>query len=716
MLAADAETFAAVPRGVSVERRSGAAPRLDARTRVQFLPGIGPQRALAYERLGLVTLEHLVRHFPRTWLDATQFVKVRDLRRGELLTVTGTVKHAGALRTRGGRADFAATISDGTGTLPCYWFGQSWLARTLAPGTQVVVSGEISGAERQMTNPMFEVVEDDLESLLHAGRLVPVHSLTRGLTARGFRQAVRRALDLVADQLPDPVPTAVAAAHSLAPLGAALREIHFPTDAVALERARMRLAFEELFLLQAVMGLRRRALSEEGRALALAGPGALAARVRAALPFTLTQGQEAAVREITADLARPRPMLRLVVGDVGSGKTVVALLAACAAVEAGQQAALLAPTEILAHQHGASLQRLAEGSGLAVAVITGSSSPGERRALQARLSAGEPLLVVGTHALLEERLQFPALSLAIVDEQHRFGVRQRAALAAKGVVPHLLVLTATPIPRTLQLACFGDLDLSVIRERPAGRGRMVTRVTSEEKFPNVVEFMARELAAGRQAFVVVPSIEEGPRADLKAAETEVERLRSQPPLRAYQLGLLHGRMKADEKRAVMEAFRAGTLHVLVATTVVEVGVDVPNATLMVVENAERFGLTQLHQLRGRVGRGSHRSVCVLVAGSLAGARARERLEVMTTTDDGFELAEADLRMRGPGELWGVRQAGLPAFRMADLTRDEPLMLEAREAATAVVAADPHLLAPEHAALRATLRERFAQPLELALAG
>ena len=701
---------------MSADRGARAAPRPDPHTRVQFLPGIGPQRALAYERLGLVTLEQLVRHFPRTWLDASRFVKVRDLRPGELLTVTGTVKHAAALRTRGGRADFAATVTDGTGTLPCYWFGQSWLARTLKPGTPVVVSGEISGAERQMTNPMFEVVEGDLESLLHAGRLVPVHALTRGLTARGFRQSVRRALDMVAAELPDPVPPSVAAAHALAPLAEALHEIHFPSDTAALESARSRLAFEELFLLQAVLGLRRRALQEEGRALALEGPGALAARVRAGLPFALTEGQELAVREITADLARPRPMHRLVVGDVGSGKTVVALLAACAAVEAGQQAALLAPTEILARQHGATLARLAGSDGPAVAVITGASRPGERRALQARLSAGEPLFVVGTHALLEERLQFPSLALAIVDEQHRFGVRQRAALAAKGTVPHLLVLTATPIPRTLQLACYGDLDLSVIRERPAGRGRTVTRVTGEEKFPQVVEFMARELAAGRQAFVVVPAIEEGPRSDLRAAETEVERLRSQPLLRPFELGLLHGRMKPDEKQAVMDAFRAGTLHVLVATTVVEVGVDVPNATLMVVENAESFGLTQLHQLRGRVGRGEHRSVCVLVAGSLASVRARERLQVMTTTDDGFELAEADLRMRGPGELWGVRQAGLPAFRMADLARDEPLMLEASRAAAAVVAADPHLLAPEHAPLRALLRERFAGPLELALAG
>jgi ATP-dependent DNA helicase RecG len=504
--------------------------------------------------------------------------------------------------------------------------------------------------------------------------------------------------------------------HAALPLAQALRDLHFPPDAAGLAAARARLAFEELFLLQMVMELRRRALSEEGRAQALNVPGALAARVRAALPWALTAGQEAAVRDIAADLARSRPMHRLVIGDVGSGKTVVAMLAACAAVEAGAQAALLAPTEILARQHGASVTRLAAGTGLEVATLTGASSPGERRALQARLSANEPLLVVGTHALLEERLQFPSLVLAIVDEQHRFGVRQRAALAAKGVLPHMLVLTATPIPRTLQLACFGDLDLSVLGERPAGRGRLVTRVTGEEKFPQVVEFMARELSKGRQAFVVVPAIEDGGRADVRAAETEVERLREQPLLSGYTLGLLHGRLKPDEKQAIMEQFRAGTLHVLVATTVVEVGVDVPNATLMVVENAERFGLTQLHQLRGRVGRGEHRSVCVLVAGATAGARARERLLVMARTDDGFELAEADLALRGPGELWGTRQAGFAELKLADLARDEPLLLAARDAARTRVAADPHLLDPVHATLRQMLRERYREPLELALAG
>ncbi len=692
------------------------APRPQPSMRLQFLPGMGPQRAIAFERLELRTIEHLVRHYPRLWLDARHFVPVKDLRPGELLTVTGAIKHSAALRTRSGRGDFVATLVDDTGVLPLYFFGQSFLARTLPPGTRVVVSGELDPLERRMQNPMFEVIEGDIEQLLHAGRLVPVHALTKGVTARGMRSAVRQALDLVADEVPDPVPPEAAKAHHLEPLGQALRQIHFPDSEEARDAARRRLAFEELFVLQSVMALRRHALSQAGAGLAQKGSGLLATAIRARLPFTLTPDQENALREIGADLAAPRPMHRLLVGDVGSGKTVVALLAAAQAIEAGHQVAFMAPTEILARQHAKNLARFTEGSGLVVEVLTGATPAAARRALQARLLANEPLLVLGTHALLETKVKMPSLGLAIMDEQHRFGVRQRATLAQKSTLPDVLVLSATPIPRTLQMAFFGDLDLSVIRARPAGRGRLVTRVTGEEKFPQVIDFMAKELAAGRQAYVVVPAIEEGARAEMRAAESELERLRAHPLLARYRIEILHGKLPAEKKQSVMDAFARGEVQVLVATTVVEVGVDVANATMMVVENADRFGLTQLHQLRGRVGRGEHRSVCVFVGGPQINANGRERLDVMARTDDGFELAEADLRLRGPGEMWGVRQSGLPRLKLANLWRDAALLEEARQAAQAVVASDPLLARTEHAPLRAALLAQYREAIELALAG
>ncbi len=692
------------------------APPLEPGSRVQFVHGVGPQRALLFERLGIATVEQLMRHYPRTWLDARRFVRIADLKPGALVTVQGAVRSAAALRTRGGRTDFSCAIDDGSGVLPCYFFGQPFLARTLRPGTPVVVSGELDPLERRMLNPLFEVAEGDVGELLHVGRLVPVHALTKGLSGRTLRRAVRDALERAADRVRDPLPDEVREGAALVTLAEALRQIHFPDDDRAHAAARRRLAYEELFLLQSVLELRRRALAEEGKGLATAGPGALAARARAALPFALTADQEKALGEIVADLRAPRPMQRLLLGDVGSGKTIVAFLAALHAIEAGHQEAFLAPTEILARQHAANLARLAEPLGGAGEALTGATPAAARRALAARLEAGEPLLVLGTHALLEESVRLPRLGLAIVDEQHRFGVRQRAVLAQKAWVPDVLVLTATPIPRTLMLALYGDLDASTLRSRPAGRGRLVTRVTGEERFPQVIEFLARELAAGRQAFVVVPLIEDAGRAEQRAAEAEFERLRAQPALRGRSVALLHGRLKADAKQSVMRAFASGEVQVLVTTTVVEVGVDVPNATLMVVENADRFGLTQLHQLRGRVGRGEHRSVCVLVASPGASALARERLAVLAGTEDGFQIAEEDLRLRGPGELWGTRQSGLPRLRMADLWRDRELLEEARGAARALVAHDPWLLDPAHAALRAELLEHYREPLELALAG
>jgi ATP-dependent DNA helicase RecG len=698
-------------------RRPGAPkPLLEPVTRLQYLPGVGPVRAERFGHLGLSTLEHLVRHYPRTWLDARRFVRIADLKPGEFVTVEGTVHSALAIRTRAGRTDFQAAVDDGSGRLGLYFFGQPYLARTLARGVRVVVSGEMDRLERRMLNPLFEVIEGEVEELLHVGRLVPVHALTRGLTARGVRRAVRQALDAVADAVSDPLPPALIEARGLAPLGEALRQIHFPEDESRLAAARRRLAFEELFLMQAVLELRRQALAQEGRGMCTAGPGELAARARAALPWALTADQDRALAEIVADMRRGAPMHRMLLGDVGSGKTVVAFLAALSALEAGHQVAFMAPTEILARQHGATLAGLAAPVAAGVAVLTGSTPAAERRALAARLDAGEPMVVVGTHALIEEKVRMPDLALAIVDEQHRFGVRQRATLARKGIIPDVLVMTATPIPRTLMLACYGDLAVSTLKTRPAGRGRLVTRVTGEEKYPQVIDFLARELQAGRQAYVVVPLIEEGGGADARAAEAEFERLSSQPVLRTFRLGLLHGRLKAEARRGTMDSFVRNETQLLVTTTVIEVGVDVPNATVMVVENAERFGLTQLHQLRGRVGRGAHRSVCVLVAGPGAGATARERLGLMATTADGFQLAEADLRLRGPGELWGTMQSGVPRFKLADPWRDEPLLLEARDAARGLVGADPQLLRAEHRPLLEALRAHYREPLDIALGG
>ena len=695
---------------------------LQPESRLQYLTGIGPRRAEAFARLGLTTLEQLVRHYPRTWLDARRFVRIGELAPHQLVTVVGRVRSSAARRTRAGRTDFVALVEDDSGSLSCYFFGQPFLSRTLKPGTPVVVSGELDPLEHRMLNPLFEVMEGEIESLLHTGRLVPVHALTKGITARGMRSAVRLALDAVADRLPDPLPPELVAGSpgveesGFLPLAEALRQVHFPADDAALERARRRLAFEELFLLQTVLALRRRALGEAGRGLVSAGAGGLAAQATAALPYTLTPDQRQAIDEIVADMRRESPMHRMLLGDVGSGKTVVAFLSALHAIEHGLQVAFMAPTEILARQHGTTLARLAAPAGAAVEVLTGATPAAERRRIAARLEHGEPVLVVGTHALLEEKVRMPRLGLAIVDEQHRFGVRQRATLARKGVIPDVLVLTATPIPRTLMLACYGDLDISTLRARPAGRGRLVTRVAGEEKFPQVVEFVARELTAGRQAFVVVPLIEEGGRLEVRAAEAEYQRLVAHPLLRRFKLALLHGRLKSEEKQRVMQGFAAGEVQLLVTTTVVEVGVDVPNATVMVVENADRFGLTQLHQLRGRVGRGSGRSVCVLVPSPGMTALGAERLELMTRTDDGFAIAEADLRLRGPGELWGTRQSGLPRLKIADLARDGALLHRADVAARALVSADPYLMSPEHGVLKQTLWAAFKEPLELALAG
>ena len=677
-------------------------------TQVQYLSGVGPRRAELLAKLGVASVEGLLRHYPRDYLDARRITTVRGLVPGQLATVVGRVV-AARVRRKPGRVDYLARVEDDSGAVSVTWFGQGFLSRTLGLGDLVALSGAPPPAHPiELVNPSFEVLGDEERELLHAGRIIPVHPLTAGLTAKLMRRLVHTALELVGDQIEDPLPGALRAERDLEALSAALRAVHFPEDDAALARARRRLAYEELFLVQALLAARRARRETAASGFVTAATSERARALVQALPFRLTRAQKRAMKEILDDQRAPRPMHRLLVGDVGSGKTLVGLVACVHAAEAGYQSALMAPTEILAEQHHRTVERFAAPAGLRVALLTGRLPAAERRRLAAALSAGEVDLAIGTHALIQEPVGFARLGLVVVDEQHRFGVRQRAVLAGKGGTPDVLVMSATPIPRTLALACFGDLDVSVLDELPPGRGKLRTRVTDESKRERVYEFLAAELAAGRQVYVVLPVIEESEKADLRAATVTHDALSKHPLLKRWRWGLLHGRLKGDARQATMADFVAGKVRGLVSTTVVEVGVDVPNATVMLVEQAERFGLAQLHQLRGRVGRGEHASTCILMPGPSVGPEAQERLRVLAATQDGFELAEADLKARGPGELWGTLQTGLPRFRIAELGRDAALLEWAHQDARAVVQGDPAFERPEHGPLRRAIRNRFKE--------
>ncbi len=696
---------------------AGRRARLTATTPVQFLPGVGPGRAALLARLGLNTLEDLLLHVPREYLDARRTVPVARIPPSGLVTVVARVDFVEARRARA-RTDLLARVSDDTGVLGVRWFGQGFLAKEIAVGKTLALVGELApGPGRTFVNPLFDVLGEE-SGALAAGRILPRHPLTAGVTARAMRRWVRSALDALAPELTeqDPLPVELRSELGLPGLVEAYEAVHFPATPEAAERGRKRLAFDELLLAQLVLALRRRARAETSAALVTARGMERARAAIAALPFTPTGAQRRAVNEIVKDMKSKRAMHRLLVGDVGTGKTVVALLAAVCAAEAGFQACVMAPTEILAEQHFRTLSALGQAAGLVPALWTGSTAESARRELRKRLElpAGDPFaldLVVGTHALLEEDVPLPRLGLVVVDEQHRFGVRQRAQLSKKGSgFPDVLVMTATPIPRTLALAYLGDLDVTVLDERPKDRQPIVTRVAGEKSREAIYGFLADELARGRQAYIVYPLIEESEKSELRAAKAMVASLAAHPLLSRFKFGLLHGRLKPAEKEAVMAEFVANRVHALVATTVIEVGVDVPNATVMIIEHPERFGLTQLHQLRGRVGRGSERSVCVLLAGPRAAPEAQARLDLLASTDDGFRLAEEDLKTRGAGELWGARQTGLPALRIADLARDLDLVNRARAEAEARVAADPSLLSPGHARLRARLEQLFGEEL------
>ena len=670
-------------------------------TDIRYIKGVGEARAKSLAKLGITDLRSLLSYFPRAYDDRRAYKKIADLIPGENACVCAVIAGEPKLsRIRKGLDLIKLRAVDETGALELTYFNQSYLKNTFHTGDAYVFFGRAEGtpSRPQMTNPLFE--REGAHQI--TGRIMPIYPLTAGVSQSMLYKAVEQSLAACVDELPDILPENVRLVYQLCHTRFAYENIHFPTDDEALSAARRRLAFEELFLL--ALGLK---LLRERRTF-VAGKQCKKVDLSpffTSLPFSLTGAQRRAIGDIARDLTGQRPMNRLVQGDVGSGKTMVAAAAIYMAAKNGLQCALMAPTEILAEQHYRSLAPLLEPLGIPCALLTASTKARERRALNERLRSGELSLVIGTHALLTEDVRFHNLGLAVTDEQHRFGVEQRGALGEKGAQPHILVMSATPIPRTLALMIYGDLDVSVLDELPPGRETVDTFAVTESYRARLNGFIRKQVEEGHQVFVVCPKVEDGEEGEskLKSASEHAEELQKLFP--GLTVACVHGRMKPKEKEAVMAAFAAGETDILVSTTVVEVGVDVPNATLMVVENAERFGLSQLHQLRGRVGRGKAKSYCVLVSDTPT-EESRERLRVLTRTNNGFEIAQADLELRGPGDFFGSRQHGLPEMHVKDLLGSMDMLHEAQSAAEALCRKDPALAGEELAPLRNRIAELF----------
>jgi ATP-dependent DNA helicase RecG len=693
-----------------------------------------PVHEVLAENLDVHTVDDLLHHYPRRYVDRSAMVPMRELKIGQEATVIGTVRRVHRAMTRRRQAMVTVTIGDGTGFLDLFWFNQAWPAQRYHDGMELMASGKLTAyrAKLRLANPSVDVISGDTTESVHTGRIVSLYPATEGVSTGVIRRLVYQALKRV-PELADPIPASIRREERLLSLTAALHGIHRPEDEKQRFAAENRLKFDELFILELGVAFRKHRVAAETRGVEHDLTGTLAKRFIEGLPFEPTDGQRGAIAEIEDDLAGSSPMHRLLQGDVGSGKTMVALHAAMVAIQSGHQAAIMAPTEVLAAQHllkvreflrplgayevgeGGPEGQLALGEErpdreLTYALLTASVTGKARQGVLDGIASGAVDLVVGTHALVQEGVAFRDLSLAVIDEQHRFGVHQRITLKEKGASPDVLIMTATPIPRTLALTYYGDLDVSVLDELPAGRQPIHTRIVRGEAQRRVAYDLVREeVAAGRQAFVVCAAIDEGNRLEVKAAEAEADRLATEvfPDLR---VALLHGRMRPVEKQERMEAFRGGLTDVLISTTVIEVGVDVPNATVMLVENAERFGLAQLHQLRGRIGRGEHASHAVLFDESEPDNEvARARLDAMVRTQDGFELADVDLDLRGEGTLFDVKQSGMPDLKLARLSRDAALVKRARTRAFALIDEDPDLAA--HPELKRELEARFADAIE-----
>ena len=700
-------------------------------TPLQFLKGVGPRKAADLKRAGLVTVEDILYRLPFRYEDRSRMQAIASLRPGNRAAVLGEIKSANLkLTRRRGFRIFHAIVGDASGSIRCTWMNQAFLADILKPHLQVVIFGDVKldSSGLHFMNPEYELVgpaksagatdgepspgaDDDEAAGVHTGRIVPFYEKTGTVTPNMQRRIVRQALDRLPPEIPDILPEDLRARLKLVPRRLAIEHSHFPPNDASVEQlnafrtpAQRRLIFEEFFLFQIGYAWRRHAFSTELKPFVPVVDDRIRASAAKVLPFKLTPGQRQALKEIVDDMRQPAPMNRLLQGDVGAGKTIVALLAAVVAMENGLQVAFMAPTEILAAQHYRNIARLLASSRFRVDLLTGSTPGLQKHTLLAHIERGTTNLVVGTHALVQEGVTFNRLGLVVIDEQHRFGVAQRAALRAKGLRPDVLLMTATPIPRTLALTDYSELDVSKIPDLPPGRKAVLTLVKPESRRDEIYQLIRDQLEAGRQAYVIYPLVEESEKLDLRSATEMADHLQAEV-FPAYRVALLHGRMKQDVKDRVMQAFAAGQIHVLVSTTVIEVGVDVANASIMVVEHAERFGLSQLHQLRGRVGRGAFESFCVLLYQAPWTDDARERLKAMATTTDGFAIAERDLELRGPGDFFGTRQSGLPKLRTGDLVRDRDLMELAHAEARRLM--DDGGLTPElHRFVQARWQDQF----------
>jgi ATP-dependent DNA helicase RecG len=691
---------------------------------VRFVAGVGPRIAALLARKKISTIEDLIYFLPRRYEDRRKVSRIAETVPGVRQTVTGRIAQAG-VRFYGKRRIFEAIVDDGSGIpLKVKWFKgrEAFLRGAFKPDARTILTGEITGFpfEREMIHPDFEMLNDQDDQLLHFKRIVPIYSETEGLQQKTLRRIQWKTVRDHAHLARSPIPENICRQRDLMDIGEALHQVHFPGNDQMIDpyigmrsEAHRRLIYDEFFFFQLGMALKKKGeVLEQG--IPFRTHGERVRRFYGLLPFSLTHAQRRVISEIEKDMASPHCMTRLLQGDVGSGKTAVAMAAIVTACENGRQAAVMAPTEILAEQHHRNLKVWAQPLGMEIELLTGGTRT-SRRDLLNRIGTGQVHLVVGTHALIQEAVAFHSLGLVVIDEQHRFGVAQRAALRKKGPAPDVLVMTATPIPRTLAMTVYGDLDVSVIDEMPPGKKPVRTKVFSESQRNRVYEIIHGEVKKGNQVFIVYPLVESSENLDLKDATRMADHLQ-QVIFPDCSVGLVHGRMKGVEKERVMNGFARKEIQILVSTTVIEVGIDVPAASLMVIEHAERFGLSQLHQLRGRVGRSDIQSFCVLLTPKIGSDDARRRLKIMEQTDDGFRIAEEDLAIRGPGEFMGTRQSGLPDFRVASIVRDGRLLSEARTDAFALVAEDPRLESPAHGLLRAELLRRWGGRLELAKTG